>query len=92
VRVIIRFSLNNDRGSALRNALAEVLEGGGLVRQSNTATYEGDLSEAEIRNAMRRFWNIASGFASAHVDHFWMYADAQPAANDDAEQEDVDAA
>jgi hypothetical protein len=55
MRVIIRFSLNNDRGSALRNALAEVLEGRGLVRQSNTATYEGDLSEAAIRNAMRQF-------------------------------------
>jgi hypothetical protein len=91
MRVIIRFSLNNDHGSALRNSLANALESHGMVRQANTATYEGDLDEAEIRSVMRMFWNIASGSTRARIDHFWMYSDAKLAANDDV-VDDEDAA
>jgi hypothetical protein len=75
MRIITRFSLNNDSGSGPRNALAGVLEGAGLVRTTKTATYEGDLTEDEIRDTSRRFWNIAHGYTPAYVDHFWMYAD-----------------
>jgi hypothetical protein len=84
MRTIIRFSLNNDPGSGLRNALAGILEGAGLVRTIKTATYEGDLTEDEIRDALRKFWNVADGYTPAYVDHFWMYADQTDAQQDAA--------
>lgn len=91
MRVIIRFSLNNDAGSGLRNSLAPVLEGAGLVRSSKTATYEGDLNEGEIQKILGKFWSIAHAYTPAYIDHFWMYVDQQVDAkeeNEDEENED----
>ena len=86
MRVIIRLSINNDYGSGLRNCLVPILEGAGLARGPNTATYEGFLTEDELRDAMRRFWNTAYGYAGpAHIDHFWMYADKKEAAEEEAQ-------
>ena len=76
MRIIIRLSINNDYGSGLRNSLVPILEGAGLIRDATTATFEGFLTEAELRDAMRRFWNAAHSYVGeAHIDHFWMYAD-----------------
>jgi hypothetical protein len=44
MRTIIRFSLNNDHGSRLRNSLYVVLHDIGL-ELTGTATYEGDVDE-----------------------------------------------
>jgi hypothetical protein len=88
VRAIVRFSLNHDHGSALRNVLNPVLVNAGLARIS-TGTYEGDVAEAALRNALAQFWNAMSNhLGPAHLDHFWMYIDnppapAQPAPEDD---------
>jgi hypothetical protein len=85
-RVIIRLSLNNDQGSALRNMLAPILEGAGLVRGAKTATYEGELDADELRDMLRRFWNTVHSYTGpAHLDHFWMYADRETDAEDAAE-------
>jgi hypothetical protein len=76
MRVIIRLSINNDYGSGLRNSLVPILEAAGLGRGANTATFEGYITEGEMRDLMRRFWNTANSYAGpAHIDHFWMYAD-----------------
>jgi len=77
MRVIIRFSLNRDKNGKLRNALKPTLENYGIMWTGKmTGTYEGDVSEISIRNAARSFWTTAANFmGSAHVDHFWMYAD-----------------
>lgn len=41
-----------------------------------TGTYEGDVSELDIRAAVRGFWQVlANNMSPAHLDHFWMYVD-----------------
>ena len=77
MRVIIRFSLNRDRKSELRNALKPVLETHGILwTGKTTGTYEGDVTETQIRKAVQSFWHTAATYQGrAHVDHFWMYAD-----------------
>jgi hypothetical protein len=93
VRVIVRFSLNNDQASALRNILFLILENGGITRTGvNTGTYEGeDIDEADLRNVLAQFWNTLSGYmGNAHLDHFWMYVDKKR--SDDEENEDNDQA
>jgi hypothetical protein len=43
---------------------------------ANTGTYEGNVSEADLRDAMRQFWNAMNNYmGAATLDHFWMYAD-----------------
>lgn len=87
-RVIIRMSLNNDQGSALRNMLCPILEGAGLVRGPQTATYEGFLNAAEMRNTMRRFWDTVHNYTGpADLDHFWMYVDRNVDVDQDNESE-----
>ncbi len=80
MRVVIRFSLNKDRNSELRNILKPILEGHGILWTGRTTgTYEGDAPETAIRNALRQFWNAVAIFPGrARVDHFWMYADRKP--------------
>ena len=84
MRVIIRFSLNRDKNSKMRNDLKAILQdhgimwtgGGGLAK---TATYEGTgLSEKRVQSAVLRFWGRVQSLGSAHIDHFWMYADVEP--------------
>ena len=89
MRVIIRFSLNNDQGSALRNTLKPILESGGILwTGANTGTYEGeDIAESDLRNVLARFWSTLHGYmGNAHLDHFWMYVDKKR--GDEAEDED----
>lgn len=77
MRVIVRFSLNNDKGSGLRNRLKPILENHGIMwTGANTGTYEGNVGEADLRDAMRLFWNSMNSYQGiATLDHFWMYAD-----------------
>lgn len=81
MRVIIRFSLNNDANSQLRNVLKPILERNGIRWTGNTTgTYEGsNVTEADLRNALRQFWNALARYTgNAQVDHFWMYVDRKP--------------
>lgn len=77
MRVILRFSLNRDTGSALRNALKDILEQHDIWWTGRmTATYEGNVPIGTVRNAMRAFWNCAAHHPGpGEVDHFWMYSD-----------------
>jgi hypothetical protein len=82
MRVVIRFSLNRDPRSALRNALKAVLEAQGIMWTGrSTATYEGNIPGASIRIALSRFWRVVNSHSvrKARLDHFWMYSDRQPA-------------
>jgi hypothetical protein len=75
---IIRFSLNDDARSRLRNQLAPILEGIGL-RRISTGTYDGDIREADLRLALSQFWQKMAAYTGrAHLDHFWMYTDNPP--------------
>ena len=84
MRVIIRFSLNRDKNSKMRNDLKALLKTYGITWTgekglAKTGTYEGKgISEERVRKAMLSFWKRVDILGSAHVDHFWMYVDAEP--------------
>jgi hypothetical protein len=84
MRVIIRFSLNRDRNSKMRNDLKAILSKHGIrwtgeAGNTRTATYEGKgISEDRLQEAVLEFWGRVQTLSSAHIDHFWMYADGEP--------------
>jgi len=83
MRVIIRFSLNKDVGSPLRNTLKPILEAQGIMWTNKmTGTYEGYDSPKKIRLALARFWKAvadAQAVGKVRIDHFWMYTDRKTA-------------
>jgi hypothetical protein len=81
MRVIIRFSLDDDKNSKLRSKLNAVLRKYGITLRLRTGTYEGiDIGTVEIEQAMIEFWSKAQTLYPAKIDHFWMYADKKAAA------------
>lgn len=81
-RAIIRFSLNDDRGSVIRNSLAGMLEAHGFRRRSTgtwEAAEEADLPESDVATVLRLLADqLSSGSEQnpdAHLDHLWVYVD-----------------
>jgi hypothetical protein len=76
MRVIIRFSLDDDTNSYLTNKLRAILTNLGFERQA-TGTYEAiNGRAAQIAAALEQFWQaIATHTGRGTVDHFWMYSD-----------------
>lgn len=84
MRTIIRFSINGESNSRLRNRLATILQQHGFHRGGGrTATYEhADIGEAQLAAAMLEFWAQAQNAPNqAHLDHFWMYSDTASGAS-----------
>jgi hypothetical protein len=77
MRAIVRFSVDGEANSALRNNLSGVLTRAGFSRNANTATYEAShLSKGDIGKALGEFWRRANGHKGpGRLDHFWMYSD-----------------
>jgi hypothetical protein len=81
-RVILRFSLNDDKRSTWRNRLAKILQGYKVTtRDDKTSTWELEemsaeqcsLCVAEILDKLREMSDDAA--SSAHLDHLWVYID-----------------
>ena len=81
-RVILRFSLNDDKRSTWRNRIAKICEKYGVITGGDkTSTWE--LSEmsaeqcslcvADILDKLREMSDDAA--SSAHLDHLWVYID-----------------
>jgi hypothetical protein len=77
MQVIIRFSLDGDAGSPLRNRLQTILVNAGFIRGQNTATYRHPHIDVQpISDTLRDFWAaVATHAGPGRVDHFWMYSD-----------------
>lgn len=77
MRTILRFSVDNEANSALRNRLSGRLTAAGFVRNANTATYETQhITPAALATVLELFWNDAQNHAGpGRIDHFWMYSD-----------------
>lgn len=79
-RVIIRFSLNYDRGSVVRNAVATVLNANN-IRNTATGTWESANlpDEAQAANALAgittQLANAGVLNPGAYLDHLWIYVD-----------------
>jgi hypothetical protein len=77
LRIIIRFSIDNDNGQLTTN-LRNLLEGYGItLSPANTATYGSEnIGEPQIAAAMEDFWELIAGYqGNGTLDHFWMYTD-----------------
>jgi hypothetical protein len=77
MRVMIRFSVDNEPNSDLRKKLEKVLDHDGFVRERNTATYErADVDASEIAEILEEFWSAAAVHVGpGRIDHFWLYSD-----------------
>ena len=83
-RVIVRFSLNNDFGSALRNTVAQILAAQGISRTA-TGTWESAATNelgaanclASVLSALANASNSAAygGPPGPLLDHLWIYID-----------------
>jgi hypothetical protein len=89
MRVIIRFSLENDRhprdpkkSGYLTSKLGYFLKSNQLIKhRGRTATYEGsgdNLTIDLLRKALNKFFEKVEGQKTATIDHFWMYVDSGP--------------
>ncbi len=81
MRSIIRFSVNGEKKSALRNKLNKILtEANYVLNPHVTATYEhAHIPERQLANVMRDFWDQAGKPpGDAYIDHVWMYSDNPP--------------
>ncbi len=83
MRAIIRFSIDNEDNSALRNKLQAVLRRQGFSNKKNTATYSGKGPKTDAKklaDALYAFW-VKLYKHPAHrpgkLDHFWMYVERQ---------------
>jgi hypothetical protein len=76
MRTIIRFSIDAEHNSKLRNQLGKILDDNGLALKSTTGTYEGKPSAKKLARGLKDFWDKADSYkGSGSVDHFWMYSD-----------------
>jgi hypothetical protein len=77
MRAIIRFSIDGEANSALRNKLSAVMNTSGFQILPNTATYENaNITPSEHAVILNAFWDAAANHqGSGKVDHFWMYTD-----------------
>jgi hypothetical protein len=84
-RVIVRFSLDYDKNSAVRNAVAPLLEAAG-IRRTKTGTWESRVTHCtpahaskQMRAVLRILENPQAkvGGAGPHalLDHLWVYID-----------------
>jgi hypothetical protein len=78
---IIRFSVNNENNSALRNKLRDALKTHIRLKE-NTGTYrtwrKRGITEKEMALVLKRFWSAASSHQGpGYLDHFWMYTEQQ---------------
>ena len=82
-RVVVRFSLNSDGTSALRNSVAALLQANGINR-TTTGTWESaaipEVQAAQcISSVLTQLANPTSvngASPAAHLDHVWVYMDA----------------
>ena len=82
-RVIVRFSLNTDTTSALRNTVANLLKANGINRTA-TGTWESAANPqaqaaqciAGVVTQLANPNNVGGVNPMAHLDHIWVYMDA----------------
>jgi hypothetical protein len=76
-RVIVRFSLNNDQKSTVRNEIQAILSSAGIV---NTGTGTWEAAAADETKVASQLSELLARLASAGgqgvgLDHVWIYID-----------------
>lgn len=78
-RVIVRFSLNADQGSVVRNIIANILANNGIVNTA-TGTWESSAmlepqAATTLGQVMTQLANAPALNMGAQLDHLWIYVD-----------------
>lgn len=79
-RIILRFSLNTDPGSVVRNAVAGLLQSAGF-NNTGTGTWEATGTPSAmtaittVLNTLTNPAQIPNANPSVTVDHIWFYLD-----------------
>ena len=84
-RIIIRFSLDNDGGSFVRNAIGQALDLAGIKRTA-TGTWESVAANpvsvskqlAQVMDILHNPQQIPNVEHYTHLDHIWIYIDHMP--------------
>ncbi len=82
-RVILRFSLNGDTGSKVRNALEPKLTSVGITNESKTGTWESttclpDPATKTLYEVLQILSAPDEIVTGCRLDHFWLYIDQKP--------------
>ena len=79
MKVIIRFSIDNERNGKLRNKLQRALRKSKFSNKKNTATYTGKGPKSTAKDlsiALSTFWeSVWKHPGPGQLDHFWMYVE-----------------
>lgn len=81
MRVILRFSVDNEINGSLRNKLTRRLTKAGFALQKRTATYEHrTIDPDDMATVLETFWTTANNHRAIYgkpgrIDHFWLYSD-----------------
>lgn len=81
MRAIVRFSVDGENDTPLRNQLRAVFMSAGFVLNQNvTGTYEHPMiSGHQLAQTMLHFWQMAMHAPNAaHIEHIWIYCDNPP--------------
>lgn len=78
-RVIVRFSLDKDPSSGLRNAIAGKLQAAGINRTATGTWESSNLSAVDAANTLAGvLGQLASPPTGTSLDHIWVYIDSTP--------------
>lgn len=74
MRAIIRFSLNSDTNSVLRNQIATKLKNAGFATEAGgqqTGAWQAhEISGDEFGTLLKEFWDAVSRKPEVNIDHF----------------------
>lgn len=85
-RVILRFSLDYDKSSAVRNAIVPILKQCGIKRNIKTGTWESITPHCSPTAAAQQLGTVLQMLSApqaavngagphAKLDHFWLYVE-----------------
>ena len=85
-RVILRFSLDYDKSSAVRNAIVPILKQCGIKRNVKTGTWESAVPHCSPTAAATQLGDVLKMLSTpqasvngagphAQLDHFWLYVE-----------------
>lgn len=78
-RVIVRFSLNSDQGSVVRNTIAGILNANGITNTATGTWESAALADVQAANTLAQITTQLAASPTlnpgAHLDHLWIYVD-----------------
>ena len=76
MKASIRFSVDNENNSALRNKLTKIIEDAGLIKIGTSKYSTQNISETDLSTMLNDFWQTAANHQGpGKLDHVWFDSD-----------------